>query len=222
MTITDYLFISLILTLGLLAINLVFVYALYQRNRYLNQRQKTVYAHLQNLLESANDQAEEIVSQAVKKAGKTLSDSVFLRQDLSSQLHHSFRQALQQRLDQLKSESAEFETEYTQALEHVTKDSLQSIASTTKDELAQFRQTLTKEIIDTHNELRQKVDTEYAAAKQEIEEYKKTELQNAHQQINQIIAKASKEVLGKSLTLEDQEQLIFDALERAKKDGVFK
>lgn len=55
----------------------------------------------------------------------------------------------------------------------------------------------------------------------ELEEYKKNQLERIDQQIHQIIFAASREIIGRTISLSEHEGLVNQALERAKKDHFF-
>jgi hypothetical protein len=56
---------------------------------------------------------------------------------------------------------------------------------------------------------------------QELDEYKKIRLQQADRTITQVIQEVSQEILNKSISLDDHQRLLIEALEKAKKEGVF-
>lgn len=60
-----------------------------------------------------------------------------------------------------------------------------------------------------------------AEANRQVEEYKNSRLKLIDDEIKKVVEKTSRDILGKTLSLEDHEQLIKNALEQAKKEGVF-
>jgi len=63
---------------------------------------------------------------------------------------------------------------------------------------------------------------EYQKKEKELELYKVEALKKIDDQIYNVIQNISNEVLGKSISLQDHEQLIIDALEKAKKEGALR
>jgi len=55
----------------------------------------------------------------------------------------------------------------------------------------------------------------------ELDEYHKNRLAEIDDQVRQIILSAAREVLGRSISLSEHEQLVREALDKAKKDKVF-
>ncbi len=56
---------------------------------------------------------------------------------------------------------------------------------------------------------------------QELEEYKRTKMAKVDEQVGQIVTYAAKEVLGKSTSSSEQDDLVKEALEKAKQDHFF-
>src|SRR3989344_2856080 len=55
----------------------------------------------------------------------------------------------------------------------------------------------------------------------ELDQYRKNRLVEVDDQVRQIILSAAREVLGRSISLSEHEQLVREALDKAKKDKVF-
>ena len=80
---------------------------------------------------------------------------------------------------------------------------------------------LEKHTIDSEEEVKVKVNDEFEKVKKEIEEYKQKRMQEIDQKITKALPQLSKEIFGKSMTIDDHEAAIFSALEDAKKEKVF-
>lgn len=74
---------------------------------------------------------------------------------------------------------------------------------------------------DIHNKIRAQIDQELSAARAEIAEYKKHRLKALDENIIEILEKTLEVALGKKLSLADQSELIYKALEEAKKEHAF-
>ena len=58
-------------------------------------------------------------------------------------------------------------------------------------------------------------------AEKEVAGYKQTKLNEADQQIRDIVFRAAREVIGRSISFTEHEDLVNKALERAKKEKIF-
>lgn len=64
------------------------------------------------------------------------------------------------------------------------------------------------------------MNTEYRAAEQQVQAYKQTQMQKAQDQIFQLVRFLTEAALGKGLTIDQHQQLVTQALEEAKAQGV--
>ena len=74
---------------------------------------------------------------------------------------------------------------------------------------------------DLHNRFRSQVDLELAKAKSEIENYKLRRVAILDENVVEILEKTIQIALGKKLTLTEHSDLIYKALEQAKKEHAF-
>lgn len=66
-----------------------------------------------------------------------------------------------------------------------------------------------------------KINVFYQQTEKEIKEYKDEKLEEIDDKINAVIRQAAEEVIGKSLDTESHQELVLDALEKAKKEKFF-
>jgi hypothetical protein len=87
------------------------------------------------------------------------------------------------------------------------------------DEFIKYSQGILESFVtDMRNEVKKQVDDELAKAKQEIELYKQRRMKILDENIVEILEKTMAVSLGKKLSLSDQSDLIYNALEEAKKE----
>lgn len=113
-------------------------------------------------------------------------------------------------LNELKSKNVEI-------FQNVSKN----IEASTLDEIKKFKSIIEKETIASQNLVKKKIDYEYSLAKRDIEVYKQSELKIVDEKIYEILETISKLVLGKTIPLSQQEDLIIESLAKAKKEGMF-
>ena len=65
------------------------------------------------------------------------------------------------------------------------------------------------------------INQEIAQTEKNIEDYKKEKLKGVDQKIYQIIGEVAKKTIGKAIDLSSHEQLVMEALEKAKKEKIF-
>lgn len=85
-------------------------------------------------------------------------------------------------------------------------------------ELSEFSKTLQTETIQAEGDLKLKTEKQYALAEAQIEAYKKDQMEKIRAELYPLLQKLSMLILGKSLTIEDHEKLITNALADAQKE----
>ena len=88
--------------------------------------------------------------------------------------------------------------------------------------MGDFKKMLAEITISQEEEAKRKIENVYQAMLVEVEKARDERLQKLGEEIFNILTSVSLRVLGKSLSVSDHEQLILEALEKAKKEGVFR
>jgi hypothetical protein len=162
-----------------------------------------------------------VVDDALAKERKILEDAAFSSSQIiagtkyvTSSSKESLDEAIQKMEGNLTHElgntSGDFSKTYSASLQRLATQSLadfQSVVHNMQSDL-------------------QKQTTDFSATmlpglEKELEEYKKIRLQQADRTITHVIQEVSQEILNKALPLDDHQQLLIEALEKAKKEGVF-
>ena len=151
------------------------------------------------ILEDASNEADQIINQTnyVSQESKESLDQALSRMasDLQTGALHT---------------SQSFLEYYYNSLKHISAQSLNEYQTTIK----KFEQDLHKQAEDFRQAVLPNMEKELA-------EYKQARLKEAEKMIRQIVAQASQEVMNKSITLEDHQKLVLEALEKAAKEGIF-
>lgn len=226
MTIEPIIFFDLVAAIFILVIGLTvfaFLYARLLNKLHLAKKEEDHLKEQLNqkatvLLETARDKAFQIINQAGLSAleivGKT---KVY---------DNKAKQALDLKLKDI---SDEFLIIYKEMLEELKRDNInifkimsKDIEKDTLDEVKDFKEILCRETLASQKIVEEKIEKEYAQAEEELKAYKEAKLRKIDDSIYEILKTISKIVLGKAIPLEEHEQLIIEALNRAKKEGVFK
>jgi len=107
--------------------------------------------------------------------------------------------------------------EYKQYLQKVSKEIEKGVEAQAKD----YQKILEIETVGAEKVVAAKIEEGYIKAEKDVEVYKQKLMDKAREEIVVIIAEASQELLGKTRTIDDQTELIMQALEEAKKQHVF-
>jgi hypothetical protein len=168
-----------------------------------------------------DDNYHHVVDEALAKERKILDDAtneatqiITKTQFLTDESKMSLDQTLAKMEEEIEKEAGGTSHEFTKTYS----SSLQKLAA---ESLKEF-QTITKTMeTDLQKQTKEYRESLLPGLQKEMDEYKKLRLAQADRTITHVIQEVSQEILNKSLSLEDHEQLLIQALEKAKKEGAF-
>lgn len=185
-----------------------------------NMQEKTT-----QVLDEARQRAVKIIQEANEKAQHILTGS--------SELDEAAKQMVLQKLQTLaQQESRTFDrsTEditkaYAEMLAKLRQDHINMLNTLSKDieqkalgEIQQFTNTLEQGTVGTQKLLEQKMQEEYKTLLEQLALYKEQRMAKIDDAIYKVIQMVAVEVIGKTLTLEDHQQLVLEALSNAKQE----
>jgi len=183
------------------------------KNADLQEREKAI-----KMIDEANNKALDIISKATLSTD-TVSET--FKQEMS---HISSVQ-----IKEFKKATSDFTKAYFQVLQDLKVNNIEAFQNVSKDievnttkEITNFKESMEKLTVLSQDEVKKKIDADYALLKKEIEDYKNQELQKVESGIYELLENVSKIVLGKALSLSEHEELIEKSLKEAQKEGVFK
>jgi hypothetical protein len=180
------------------------------------ESEKALEQEKNKVLEEAKVQARKIISDAQIRAGQLISEAAAFG-DQTKQLLTSELQELQ---------AAELGY-YQKALEDTKLQAQASLGGLSKDVKAEVvkqidavRTSLAGEIQRAQAQTQQILSSSYQKMEKELEVYKAERLKKVDEKIFEILKDASTKAIGKSLSLEDHEDVVIKALEDAKRENV--
>lgn len=190
--------------------------------------QQQVYKKSKKILIDAHKKARSMLRVTAEKAARIMAQSQTLNHEIHQDFDNTLQHVANQNLGEFNHESHELLDDYHTSLEGLKNNYIEQLHQVVEDiknssesELKDYRQTLKKETLDAQEVVGQKINEEFAAAQKEISEYKQKKLQKIDESIQKMVSEYAKKIFRKSIPLEDHEQLILEALEEAKKKGVF-
>jgi hypothetical protein len=103
---------------------------------------------------------------------------------------------------------------YKEKLQNISKDIEKDVKSGAED----FRKVLELETVGAEKAVAKRVQDEFTEIEKELEAYRTEKLSDIDKKAEVLLEKITKEVFGKSMKSKDQEQLIIEALDEAKKE----
>jgi len=237
MTIDPLVFFDLVIALFVLALSLAAMALSYsQMLKKFNAYQKEadelmdkVHKNEADLLEDARIKASKIVEDANEKAAEIIGSGNNINAQSRKTLDEALDTLLKHQTSYFEKASADFLEAYKRELESLKQKNIDIVKNVSKDieehtvkEVEDFDNILQKETFSAQKIVGDKIEKEYSSAQKDAENYKNEMLRKAEDEIYKILQNVSKLTLGKSIPLADHEQLIIEALEKAKKDGISK
>jgi uncharacterized protein YoxC len=235
MVIDPLVFFDLVIALFVLAIALAFMAVSYsQMLKKFNTYQKEadelmnqVHKNEAGLLEDARIKGGKIIDDANRKAVEIIGNSSNLNTQSKKMLDQALDTLLKQQTSYFEKASADFLEAYKKELESLKQKNIETIKKTSKNieedtirEVEDFDNILQKETFAAQKIVEDKIEKEYSSAQKNVEDYKSEMLKKTEKEIYRILETVSKLTIGKSIPVADHEQLIIEALEKAKKDGL--
>jgi len=194
----------------------------------LEQQKQQAHEKAEALLENARKESLRLVDGAGKKAGEVLAQTQVVKEALEAQLTRAIQEFSQKETDRVGHIGEELVIAYRAMIES-SKQQYSDVAGAVTKEMASDAQRSIKQFGEflkdqtTHYEgtLKQQAQEGFMSAQKEISDYKRESLRHVEDAIYLILNLVAKSVLGKVLSLEDQQDLIIHALNEAKQQGFF-
>ena len=189
-----------------LGANILIWTLLYKRERRLRQSENRFHSKAESILRAAGLKSLDIIDKAEGDAGKIISQTEFIDNNVQADLAKSFRQLFTTNETKLSKDLSDIRSQMSQS----AKDSMSQLLVKNEQSISSYVDDLKKETLSYHK-----------AALAEVEDYKKKRLAEVENNLPQLLLQISKEFFSQGLALPDKEKLVFESLERAKKEGVF-
>jgi vacuolar-type H+-ATPase subunit E/Vma4 len=162
------------------------------------------------ILNDASTASHHIVEDATAQADQIISGAQYISQATQETVDQALQKLVVDIEKEALSTAQDFAKSYQASLKQLSSSSLNDFQVVVKG----LEADLQKQIQDFH-------ETLFSQMKGELEEYKKARLAQTEQTITKVIEKASQEIFNKSISLSDHQSLVIEALEKAKREGIF-
>lgn len=193
-----------------------------QNNYFKNQES----AKTEEILSKAHDRAVIILDEANKKAASILTQSETIHNNTLDTFNKKLDETAGSNAEELQKASEQLLALYKEALEKIQSEEIKNATNITKNidaitekQLSQFTSVLANETINSEKMVEEKVNKEYLAIEEELKAYKERRFKDIDDNILQIIQSVTEIVLRKQLSIEEQEQLVYDALTKMKQQS---
>lgn len=217
--------------LVVLSVTLLFpsILALRRSNKKLGKIKEQEGKRWHELEDKAQRDYQEILEAANKRAQEIILEASQIKSDTVSGFQNSVDRLLSTQKEALGNTSLSLSNKYKEQIEKLNEDNIKlliniykDIEESAKSDFAEYKELILKQTFDAQNLASNKIKTEYEKLENELTALRTKKLEELNEKIYKIIQNASIEIIGKSLDLSDQEELIISALDRAKKEEIIK
>jgi len=184
----------------------------------LKDKKEDEYDDASDVLEEAKRQSFEIIQDANSRAGKILGDANLLGKDMSA--------ILDSRAQEAADDTEEFLNESSETLHKVNRRTLLEASKENKAILREisgdFKNEMSQELVSFRESLKGSLEESQRKLSEELNHYKQERKNSLDREVREVVQKAAKAIIGKSLNVEDGGDYVFKVLEEAKKEGIFK
>lgn len=234
---------TLVFDLSVVVFVVVYIIGVRKKEKEVFKKEGRIDSDYQQLIENSRAQEKQILDNAMNQsnqmmqitthqANQILAGTQFISQSAKTSLDNALQkmvvevqgtgstskialeQALQKIINDVHKEAfdsgRDFSTSYQSSLKQITTISLTGFQNVTNE----LELSLQQQIKEFRTSL-------LANLEKEIDSYKQSKIHRIDQASNVIVQRVAQEVLNKSLSLEDHQNLVIQSLEKAKKEGVF-
>lgn len=181
------------------------------------------------VLEDAHKRAMHVIDEANRKAMEIVSTSESYDTEAKEAIKHNLETVTKAESDQISKVGDEMLKTYQTTLQNVQKEGDEVISNISKDlekqasdEVSAFAKAIQQGTVNSQKIIEERMNTEFQKAQAEVATYKQTQMKKAQDEVYQLVRFLTESVLGKGLTIEQQQTLVTQALEEAKTQGVIK
>ena len=194
----------------------------------LERQKREAHEKAELLFENARKDSLRIVEEANKKAGELLQQTQAVKNTFESEVVSHLKDFSEKEKERIATASREIIDAYRQMIESSKQQYGSAMASTAKEmandaqkSVQVFGEFLKEQTVRYEGALHEQIQAGFMSTQKEISDYKRESLRKVEDAIYRILNLVSKSILGKALSLEDQQDLVVRALDEAKKQGFF-
>ncbi|MDP2720505.1 MAG: hypothetical protein Q8O75_00995 [bacterium] len=177
------------------------------------------------ILEKTIIVAQEIIRNAVTASQRNVKTSQALQAEMESTLRKGMEQnisetrsLLQKAVEDIVSGYQNQFTDLTKGIEEAGLSGRQEILDVSKQKINELSAGITQELTMVRESTQQQIDQGVRAANEKIRAYQEQKIKEVDSKIYQILIAVAKKTMGKAIDVAQHEELVMEALEKAKKE----
>ena len=179
-----------------------------------------------NVLEDAKEKSLEILGTSNDRARKILDSVDYINVETKKELDLELKKLSERQVSTFENLSSDLINVYKNSLEDQHKVGLAQIEKTSefvqeelKNQITDLKDSLQKETAQSEEQVRAMISSDYEHTKSEIEKYKNEKFAEINLKVYELIPQITKEILGRTLTIDDHQSVVLKILDDAKRDS---
>lgn len=189
---------------------LFYLWKVHRKEKTLEKKEGKIDSNYHQIVDDALSKERKILEDATHAADQIVTGAQYIQQNSQKTVDEALQKMVTEVKDETADTSKEFRKDYQSSLENIANQSLTDFQQVAKE----LQEDLRLQVKSFH-------ETLLPTLQKELDEYKQERLKQTEQTITKIIQTASQDILSKSISYEDHQRLMTEALEKAKKEGLF-
>ncbi len=212
---------------------------LWNKEQQLDKKENKIDSDYHHVVDEAMAKERKIIDDAAQEAHQIIAGAQYVNQATKETVEKALEKMIVDIQQSAVDTSKEFMVSYQASLRQLASTSLTDFDGVTKEQkqdlqrqIGAFHTTLNESLVgfqtvakgmekDLQEQIMAFHKTLLPTMQKELEDYKKTRMDQTEQSVIRIVQKVSQEILNKSISLDDQQKLLIESLEKAKKEGMF-
>lgn len=214
------------LSLVSLGLFIYLAYKLNKANKRLNHLSSEESKKWQEIEDKAHRDSQAIIEAANKRASEITLKATDVNSDSSVKLQQTINAMLESQKEALEAASAtvlkthqEQVNELNRHILEVAGNIYKDIDTNSRQDMQSFFELIKKQTYEAEKFAEERIRGEYVKLEKEIEVRREEKIRKLDENIYKILSNISKDIIGRSLDMSAQEDLIIKSLEQAKKEG---
>jgi len=203
-----------IITIGTNVVMLLFmiyyIWRLHTKEVELERKTHKIDSDYHATIDNALVKERKIIEDATQEANQIIEGAQYISKSSEDAIGEAMRKMVAQLEAGATQTSQQFMQSYESTLKQMSSTSLNDISAISKGLETDYA----SQIKDFHDKL-------LPSMQKELEAYKANRIKEVEINMSKITQKVVREVINKSISLEDHEKLVIEALEKAKLEGTF-
>jgi len=206
----------------------LFIYNVLKREEDFQNKETGTFNDYEQILQKAHKQASELMEVTSEASAKILEEARSTHEHMEVNLDKILHSIAEKHIHELNNETKLFRHAYEQQLEQfenqIKQNSQQALQNTEThftQILEQYSQSVMEKTVVSKQLIDTKTQTLLTNMEQEVNDYKREQMESADTKVSRLIQKAYRDVLRKTMPDTIHQELIIESLEKAKAATIF-